>query len=42
MTTDDLLDITGLDLPQLQDMLFNLQLDGHLKQNAAGLWHAVF
>jgi DNA processing protein len=37
-TLDELLDKTGLSFDELQDRLFNLQLEGKIKQNFSGAW----
>ena len=37
-TLDELLIKTGLDFEALQDRLFNLQLEGKIRQNFAGAW----
>ena len=38
---DDLLDQLSLDLDDLQGRLFDLQLDGHISQNFAGMWQSL-
>lgn len=38
VTTDELLMETELSLSELTDKLFNLQLEGKIEQNSAGLW----
>jgi DNA processing protein len=40
-TIDELLEKTEFSLPELQEKLFSLQLEGHVKQNFAGLWEMV-
>lgn len=41
ITIDELSVKTGLSLVELQDKLFDLQLDGKIKQNFAGSWQRV-
>lgn len=41
ISTDDLLDTCGLELPDLTSLLFQLQLDGKITQNMMGLWQRV-
>lgn len=38
---DELLDLSGKSLPELQSALVILQLEGKVTQNAAGLWHLI-
>lgn len=40
ISIDDLLRHTNVPLPELQILLFNMQLDGMIQQNFAGLWEA--
>lgn len=40
-TFDELLSQSGLDEVELQDKLFQLQLDGVVRQNFAGLWEGI-
>lgn len=40
ISIDDLLRLTNVSLPELQTILFNMQLDGIVQQNFAGLWEA--
>lgn len=37
---DELLNVTAMNLTELQSILFDLQLQGKIHQNAVGLWHA--
>jgi len=39
LSVDDCMQKTGLSLPVLQEMLFNLQLEGNIEQTGAGMWH---
>lgn len=39
---DELLDATGLGLAELNACLFSLQIDGLIRQNAAGMWEKAF
>jgi DNA processing protein len=41
VSTDDLLMISGLELPVLTSLLFQLQLDGKITQNMMGLWQQI-
>ena len=41
VSTDDLLIISGLELPVLTSLLFQLQLDGRITQTMMGLWQQV-
>jgi DNA processing protein len=38
---EDLLELTQLSLPELNAMLFEMQVAGRMEQNFAGLWHSV-
>ena len=40
ISIDDLLAHTNIPLPELQTLLFNMQLDGMIQQNFAGLWES--
>jgi len=40
ISMDDLMAHTKVSLPELQTLLFNMQLDGLIQQNFAGLWEA--
>jgi DNA processing protein len=40
-TLDELLAKTGLNFDELQDRLFNLQLEGKIKQNFSGAWEKI-
>lgn len=41
ISIDDLLRHINMPLPELQTLLFNMQLDGMIQQNFAGLWEAT-
>jgi predicted Rossmann fold nucleotide-binding protein DprA/Smf involved in DNA uptake len=38
---DDLLEQTGFDSPTLQGLLFDLQMEGKVKQNFMGMWEKL-
>lgn len=38
---DDIASKTGMSFQEVQDLLFDLQLDGHVAQNYAGMWQAA-
>ena len=40
ISIDDLLAHINMPLPELQTLLFNMQLDGMIQQNFAGLWES--
>ncbi len=40
-SVDDLALHTGLNLPSLYALLFDMQLNGYIAQNSIGMWHAV-
>lgn len=41
ISTDDLLEVTKLELYQLNELLFQLQLEGKIAQNIVGLWQRL-
>lgn len=41
ISLDDLLQHTNMPIPELQTLLFNMQLEGMIQQNFAGLWECI-